>query len=60
MGRIHKRRMGGLVMKDFMKDLFSIDHVTYDNKAQRVAIRIVVPAIFVVSLGMITSLVQAL
>jgi hypothetical protein len=52
--------MGGLVMKDFMKDLFSIDHVTYDNKAQRVAIRIVVPAIFVVSLGMITSLVQAL
>lgn len=56
MGRIHKRNMGGLTMKN----LISLDHETYDNRAQRIAIRIVVPAIFIVSLGMITSLVQAL
>jgi len=43
-----------------MKNLISLDHATYDNKAQRVVIRIVVPAILIVSLGMIISLVQAL
>jgi len=42
-----------------VKGLISIDHETYDNKAQRVAMRIVVPSIFIVLLGMITSLVQA-